>query len=511
MTPVEFVRRAHNPFERMFDALVDPTRCERAMALLLAGYAAVWALYGAIAKSSQDIHFDMGELAAWSHEVTLGTPKHPPLAAWLVRLWFDAMPAEPWAYYLLAVILATVGLWIAWHVAARYLTAEKRVIGLVLLTFLPFYNFHALKFNANTVLIPFWAVTTWWFLRSLETLRAGWAILAGIGAAAAMLGKYWSIFLLAGLAITVLTDPRRGAYLRSPAPWLTILSGAIVLAPHVAWVASHHFVSFGYALESHPATLPMAALSAAGFIAGALGYIAVPVVFALVAAQPTAPAIKDTVWPAQPERRTIAIAFAAPLLLPALAAVPLKADIVSLWAMSAMTLLPCVLLSSPLVTITREAAVRLLAIATVFPLLMVAVAPAIAVIIYRNGVPNYATHYRLIAHATERAWAARTSAPLRIVGSYTNIVNGIVFYFPSQPSTYDIMSPAQTPWVDAARIKRDGIAIVCPRPEASCIEAMNAYAARYPGATADEVALARRYFGWRDKSVTYRILIVPPQ
>ncbi len=62
------------------------------MLALLAAYAAIWSLYGAIAKSSQDIHFDMGEMIAWSREVTLGTPKHPPLPAWLVRAWFSVFP-----------------------------------------------------------------------------------------------------------------------------------------------------------------------------------------------------------------------------------------------------------------------------------------------------------------------------------------------------------------------------------------------------------------------------------
>lgn len=166
-------------FERLFDVVVDPSRRERAVALLLAGYAAAWWLYAVISNSSQDINVDMGEMFAWSHQVTLGTPKHPPLATWLVRAWFSVMPVRPWAYYLFAVISATVALWIAWRISARYLSAEKRVVGLVLLTFVPFYNFHALRFNANAVLIPFWALTTWFFLRSFETRRAGWAALAG--------------------------------------------------------------------------------------------------------------------------------------------------------------------------------------------------------------------------------------------------------------------------------------------------------------------------------------------
>jgi 4-amino-4-deoxy-L-arabinose transferase-like glycosyltransferase len=511
MTTAEFIRRAHNPFERLFDTLINPARRERAMILLLAGYAAVWTLYGVIAKGSQDIHFDMGEMIAWSHEILLGTPKHPPLAAWLVGAWFSVMPAQAWAYYLFAVILATAALWIAWCIAARYLSADKRIIGIALLTFVPFYNFHALKFNANTVLIPFWAATTWWFLRSFETRRVGWSVLTGIGAAACMLGKYWSIVLLAGLGVAALTDSRRRLYFRSPAPWLTIVVGAILVAPHAVWVIMHHFEPVTYAIAAHPATHAAAARSAIIFMVGVLGYIAVPILFGLLAAQPTVAAIRDTIWPAEPERRTIIIAFVIPILFGALTAVAFTVRISPLWTMSAMSLLPIVLLSSPLVVITRNAAVRLLAMAIVFPLIMIAASPVIAIVIHREGVPNYATHYRLIARAVERAWHERTNEPLRIIGSYSGIVNGIVFYFDDAPSTLDIITPAQTPWVDEDRIRREGIALVCPVPETFCVQALNAYVARYPDAKVKDVGLARRYLGTLDTKVNYRIAIIPPQ
>src|ERR1700682_4215008 len=68
---------------RLLDALSDPRRRDRAVVIVLAAYCAVWTLYAVLAKASQDIHFDMGEMVAWSREVGLGTPKHPPLPAWL--------------------------------------------------------------------------------------------------------------------------------------------------------------------------------------------------------------------------------------------------------------------------------------------------------------------------------------------------------------------------------------------------------------------------------------------
>jgi hypothetical protein len=511
MTAVALVRHARGALERLFDALIDPARCERTMAILLAAYAAVWTLYGVIAKGSQDIHFDMGEIVSWSHEVVLGTSKHPPLAAWLVRLWFDVMPAQTWAYYLFAVVMATVALWIAWRVAGHYLSAEKRVIAIVLLTFVPFYNFHALKFNANTVLIPFWAATTWWFLRSLETRRAGWAILTGVGAAAAVLGKYWSFFLLAALGLAALCDPRRAVYFRSAAPWLTVAVTAALIAPHVIWVITHNFEPLRYAFGAHHTTHLMAALYTLNFVAGIIGYIAAPIVLTVIAARPSLAAIYDTVWPTGMERRTCAIVFVGPNLIATAIAILLEVRMNAIWTMSGMTLLPVVLLSSPLVKIDRQAAVRLLGLAIVFPVVMAMAAPIIAIAIHRQGVPAYATHYQLIARAVEQAWGERTNAPLRIIGSSYDLANGIVFYFAGQPSTYAITAPQATPWVDEDRIKREGIAMVCPVPEQSCVDAMNRFAARYPDDKPSEVTLARRYFGALDNAVQYRILVIPPQ
>ncbi len=76
---------------------------------MLLAYAAVWALYGVLAKGSQDIHFDMGEVVAWSRDLDWGYAKHPPLAAWLARAWFTVFPLTDWSYYLFAMSLGGAG------------------------------------------------------------------------------------------------------------------------------------------------------------------------------------------------------------------------------------------------------------------------------------------------------------------------------------------------------------------------------------------------------------------
>src|SRR5436190_10584955 len=393
MTVADPTRRIRNPFERLFAALTDPARCQRTVLWLAAGYVAAWSAYGAIAKGSQDLHFDIGEMFAWSHQIGLSAPTHPPLGAWLVELWFGVMPAQDWAFYLLAILVATVALWIAWRIAGRYLPPEKRVLGLALLSLLPFYNFHALKYNASSVLTPFWAATTWWFFLSFETRRTSFAAFAGFAAGAAMLGKYWSIFLLAGLGLAALTDPRRAAYFRSPAPWVTIAAGAAVLAPHVFWIATHGFTTVDFAFTSHATTVAHAAVGSLYFLLSVLGYIAVPIALSALASMPSLAAIKDTLWPAAGgtavvTRRVILIAFAAPLILAALVAVVARAYLDPLWSMLGMTLLPVVLFSSPLVHVRRATVVAILALAMIAPLAFLAASPVIALVIHRHGVTN---------------------------------------------------------------------------------------------------------------------------
>jgi len=502
--------RKAQPLERLLDSLLDPDRRERTVLALLAAYAAIWSIYGAIAKSSQDIHFDMGEMVAWSREVTFGTPKHPPLPAWLVRAWFSVFPLEDWAYYLFAMLLATAALWFAWKASAPYLSGEKRVAGLALLTLVPFYNFHALKFNANTIMTPLWALTTWWFLRSFEARKPAYAVLAGLAAAAAMLGKYWSIVLLLGLGMAALADRRRGLYLRSPAPWLTIAAGAAGLAPHLVWLYANDFKPFDYALESHAATAWAGLLSGLGYVAGSAGYLAVPALIAVAAVRPTWSAIADTVWPGEPERRLVLLCFLIPLVLPIAAAIVAREEIVSLWSIGGMTLAPVVLLSSARVTLARIQMRRILVLAMAVPIIATALSPAIAIAIHRRGVPNYATHYRLVAQAAEKAWRETTDQPLRLIGSYNNLLYGALFYFPQRPSTLEITNPSVTPWTDEARIAREGIALFCPIEETGCVQAVNDRAAHSPAGKRVEVELSRSYFGHADTPVRYLIVTIPP-
>jgi hypothetical protein len=487
-------------------ALLDPARRERHVLIALAAYTVLWTLYGTIAKASQGLHADMTELVAWSRDLAWGF-KHPPLAAALVWLWFQIFPVAEWSYYSLAMLMPAVALWIVWRLAADYLDGEKRVIGVALLMLVPFFNFHALKYNVNTVLLPLWAATTFAFLRSYRTRGAGWAALAGVLAAAAMLGKYWSVFLLAGLVLAALIDQRRAAYFRSPAPWITVVVGLIALSPHLVWLAHHDFAPFTYATAVHADKPVFASVTyALGYLAGSFGYIAVLVIVTLLMARPGRAMLADLVWPAERERRLAAAAFWAPLLLPALIAPLAGVEITSLWSMSCWTLLPVMLLSSPSVTVREIDTRRILGLALALPLVMLIAAPAIAIFAQRAGPPAASAQASILARQIEQTWHLATFTPLRFVGGDAELADGVATYAMDAPRALPNL-----PQPDAATLKRDGLVLVCFAEDAGCRRDAAAKAASIGQVHTIIADITRNFLGYHGKQQRYAILLVPPQ
>jgi hypothetical protein len=325
-----------------------------------------------------------------------------------------------------------------------------------------------------------------------------------------MLGKYWSICLIAGLGIAALVDSRRSAYFRSPAPWVSGAVGTVLLAPHVLWLFTHDFGPVGYAALRHKESLSPVLVSALVFLAGFAGYIAPAVLGALLAARPTLQALRDMVFPTSPQRRLVNVAFFAPVLLAITAAIVLRVEIADVWMIPAATLLPIVLLSSALVMMRRKAVVWLLAIAIPFPVVMVVAAPGIAMVIHRMGLErHHADHYRLLAQALERSWREATDASLRLVGGDFDLVSGALFYLRDRASAYFIIYPSLSPWVDETRIEDEGIALVCPTDEPMCVSALSARSMR-TGVRPTEITLVREYLGVPGPPTRYVIAVIPP-
>jgi 4-amino-4-deoxy-L-arabinose transferase-like glycosyltransferase len=495
---------------RIVDGLADPTRRRRAALVFVLGYGALWFVYGVIAKSSQDLNADMAEMVVWSRELAWGYPKHPPLLAFVLWGWFKIFPLADWAYMLLAVITVSVGIFLAIEVCAEWLGREKLAAVPFLLATIPFYNFLGLKFDQNSALIPFWALAMWAMLRALDTRLLGWAALAGIAAAAAMLVKYWSAFLLLALALAALLHPKVRAYFRSAAPWVTAGVFLAAVAPHGVWLIAENFPPLTWVATRRVSTsLGDTFASMVEALGGTFAYAAVAIALVLIFVRPRPTALADGLLP-QDERRVAANLFYVPLFVPIVPALIKSINLLSLWNTPALNLLPVMLLGSPLVTVPRVAVLRIAGVATALTLLIVAASPFVAFALLRTGVENDAAYARLLMEATEREWHKDTKKPLKLIAGPFALVSTAAFYGEDRPSTYPQFSRYLAPWVNDERVARDGMAIMCS-DWALCLQYMDAIAAQYGGGRRAEVTLARRWLWFSGPPARFFVTLIPPR
>ena len=97
-------------------------------------------------------------------------------------------------------------------------------------------------------------------------------------------------------------------------------------------------------------------------------------------------------------------------------------------------------------------------------------------------------------------------------------VNGREYKFPKQPTVCVCIDGSEPGYIERtieaglapnfARLKRDGVAIVCVAADAGC--GLPATALGLSG-TRTEADVSRTYFGTRGRTGRYTIIIVPPQ
>jgi 4-amino-4-deoxy-L-arabinose transferase-like glycosyltransferase len=493
--------------ERAIGAWFDPQNADRAVAALLLSFVLAWTVFHAVSYAFVDLHPDLVEIYGWSRHPSGGYYKHPPLAALAATAWFAVFPAADWSFHLLAMVNAAIALFAVDCIARRYVSPDKRLLVLLFLLLTPFYQFHAQRFSTNQVLLAAWPIATYCFLRAFETRTLAWSVAAGATAGLAMLGKYYSVYLVAAFIVAALAHPARWAYLRSPSPWVSAVVGLVVLVPHLRWLMTSTFTPFDYVYVAHGHSALPAVIASVGFyLVGAAGYVALPTAIYGLAVRPDARLLAETFWPSDPDRRMLVVLLAAQLLLPALSAPFLGVELTPLWSMQAWFLLPIILLGPPTAVVPRMKAAYIAAAVIGITALALAAAPVVAWTKHTGGTKHGQSYYRAISDEITQEWRRHTDRPLTIVMG--DMAEAVTFYSPDHPDAVPYFNLRVAPWVTPDRIAHEGYAVLCDQP--NCVNEAARRAAGEPRAIRREIELKRRHLGHEGPSARFTVLIVPP-
>ncbi|MET0219150.1 MAG: glycosyltransferase family 39 protein [Tardiphaga sp.] len=499
-------------WRRPFLAWLDGIEKGWAIPLLIVAFAAVWLLFLIVAYQSGDLHADALETWSVGREFAWGNAKHPPLMGWAAYGWTLVFPLADWSFQLLAMTNAAVALWAVDLIARRFVRGDSRAVILLLLMLLPAYQFHAQRFNANTVLLAIWPLATYCFLRAFESRSVGWAAATGAFAALAMLGKYYSVFLIASFVLAAIAHPQRRLYFKSWAPWVSALSGLIVLGPHLHWLATTGATPFAYAIQVHGGVgFAQSLYEASMFLLGLAAAMALPAIVWVLSAELRIKRFGADFRALSPGLLLLFWVFVGTIAFPVIAAVAVGTDMPSLWALQGLFLPAILIVCGASFALERLYVVNLAVFVGSIALIALMVgAPVHA--IYRNSVsPNDRTYYRLAAAQLTMLWHDVTGEPLQAISGDDGLAFATAFYSPDHP-VYRRPFQFQYAWgMPREPTLEKGWTAMCFTTDTQCIAWMQRVAEIAPPHLRATFEIKPRLWGRPGVPATVAAMMVPPR
>jgi len=483
-----------------------------AVPLLLVGFIAVWLVFLAVAYLGGDLHPDVLETWTLGRTFEWGYSKHPPLMGWIARAWTSVFPLTNWSFQLMALTNSAIALWAVDLISRHFVRGDKRIVVLLLLMLLPTYQFHAQRFNANSVLLATWPIAIYCFLRSFETRQVGWAVAAGATAALAMLGKYYSVFLIDSFVFAAICHPQRRPYFSSLAPWVSTVVGFAALGPHLRWLATTGAMPFTYALAGHAGkAFGPALIEAVLFILGVAMILAIPALTWVLIAGNRLKKFSQDFRAMNAGLLLLFLVSVGTIVFPAITSVGLGTDMPPIWALQGLFLFAILIVCGSSYPIERFYSVNLTVLVIgVAAVAVIVVAPVHA--FYRNIHPlsEGRNFYRLSAEELTRQWHEQFDPALPAVGGDDGLAFATAFYSPDHP-VYD--ERLVYPYTEALPLQttfQRGWAALCFDDDTACIASMERTAARASRFVRSEFVVQSTLLGQRGATQRFTALIVPP-
>src|SRR5580658_8911285 len=283
-------------------------RGETSIALMLALVSAittvrlVW-----LAVQPADLYPDEAQYWFWAQHLALGYYSKPPLIAWLIALTTTAFGNSEFAIRCSAPLLHAGVAVLVYAIGTRLYDRRVGFWSALGYASLPGVSLSAFILSTDAVLLPFWAMALYVFIRARESGSGRWWAAVGLAAGFGLLAKYaMAYFLLSALGFTLLVRGERRHL--GPLCAATGLSLLIYL-PNLWWNWSHDFVSYLHVRDNADLAGPLVHPQAFGeFFLSQFGVFG-PLFFAvliLIVATPRALA--------EPRARLLAV-FALPTLV----------------------------------------------------------------------------------------------------------------------------------------------------------------------------------------------------
>ena len=215
--------------------------------LFLLSHLTLWTLVPTF--SNINLPLDTIEALAWGSNLDWGFDKHPPFSAFAVELFFFIFGSNDWAYYLLSQLFVIVAFIYVWKFSNEIMgSKELALVSLLALEGIFFYNFTTPEFNVNVSQLPFWAMTVYFFWKSLKTNSKKFWFLFGICSALGFLSKYLFVYILFSLFLYFIFYLKKYKN-QIKNYFFSIIVSLFILTPHFIWLYENDYSTITYGLR----------------------------------------------------------------------------------------------------------------------------------------------------------------------------------------------------------------------------------------------------------------------
>ncbi len=433
---------------------IDPTvRWFWLFALL---HLSIWTIVPALTQPNAPL--DTIEMLYWGHEWQWGYYKHPPLPGWIAEASCCVFGQVAWPTYLMAQFCVIACFWSAWQLAREILKPWHALCAALLLEACYYYNFTTPELNNNVVSRTFWALAILCFYRALTRQQLRWWLLIGVSLAMGMLSKYDTAVLAATMIGFLVLHPVGRRSWAAAGPYVTIVAGLTLFAPHLYWLVTNDFPTIHYfqRRSASDATWVNHLLNPLKFLRSQvpafapLALLAIPLV-----ARWTPRRVghderfqRDFLW------SMVVGPVAMILVASAVAGFSVRAMWgTALWTYSGVFLLFLLPLREGLPAAKRL--VPLCVAATVLFATALAVRNTVSPFVRQKGSR---VHYpgRQLAAEVDRRWRHHYQEPLRLVaGTWWEAAN-VAFYGEQRASVFADLDPTTSPWTSDQVLRESG-------------------------------------------------------
>lgn len=209
----------------------------------------------------------------WSKNLAWGYFDHPPMIAYLIKL-FTLIGGDGEFYVRLGpLVLSILSTVVFYHLAKDMFGPKTALVACGIIQIIPFFATASIVSVPDAPLAFFWILTVYLVNRAtiLNHHRLWYAV--GISLGLALLSKYHAFLLIPCVLIYLLVSKDMRPWLGKKEPYLALLLGLLIFLPNLYWNIDHSGTTFRFLLVERHETLGFSLKGVFKFIGGVMAFL----------------------------------------------------------------------------------------------------------------------------------------------------------------------------------------------------------------------------------------------